>query len=189
VKGVFPVSKLKFDKSSIAGLAEDAADLTKEPELLPELFKPIRELVAIQLLPRSRTEKGIYLPDTSKVKTSSVMGLEGYIVAVGPKVQQLKRGDRVLVPDVQQPTVVRYKGHDLLMAVEGWVLGVISSLESTAEEKADTIDAIELDDLARKAADAGYFDASATFAELAAKSRKMKPTDFSGHIIEEKSKV
>lgn len=66
-----------------------------------------------------KTKGGLYIPDNAKEKPA-----RGTILAVGPKAEQVKAGDKVLFGKYAG-TEVKLEGEDLLIMREEDVIGVI----------------------------------------------------------------
>lgn len=84
---------------TMAAVPQDAkAELVAELKRLAKTYRPREDLVLFKTMEGIKSEGGLAMPDASSE------GRVNYIVAVGPKVEDLKLGDRVLIVGVKNET-------------------------------------------------------------------------------------
>lgn len=110
---------------------------TKEP-VIPELFDktwtPISEGIAFQMvkMPEEQvSEGGVEIPQTGDDLRETPQGL---VVAVGPDVKQVKRGDIILVGGRTPLYRVRYRGQMTYIVTESNIFGVVDKLDGCDED-------------------------------------------------------
>jgi chaperonin GroES len=83
-------------------------------------IKPLADrVVAVREKTAEKTASGIYLPDSSKQKSTTAA-----IVAVGPDVQQVKIGDKVVYKDYTA-TELKIDGTEYLIVKEEDILATV----------------------------------------------------------------
>lgn len=85
-------------------------------------IKPLRDQVVVQ--PTTKEEKrksGIILPDTAEKEKPE----QGKVIAFGPKVKDLKKGDLVLFTQYA-PNEIKVNNKELLVVKEEDILAVIN---------------------------------------------------------------
>ncbi len=83
-------------------------------------LKPMADQVLVRLKPTQNAVKGgIFIPDAAQEKSN-----EGKVVAIGPKVADVKVGNRVLLPNYGG-TAVKLEGHDCVLYHEKDIIGII----------------------------------------------------------------
>lgn len=83
-------------------------------------IKPLADrVVAVREKTAEKTASGIYLPDSSKEKSTTAA-----IVAVGPDVQQVKIGDKVVYKDYTA-TELKIDGTEYLIVKEEDILATV----------------------------------------------------------------
>ncbi len=92
-------------------------------KLAKKRFTPTGKKVVLQMFKLTETEGGITLPDN--VNPLSYKTPHALVVAVGPDVKQLKRGDRVLVPAGAPCLEVKHMADRFLVMDEDLVVGVL----------------------------------------------------------------
>lgn len=75
--------------------------LKAELELLAKKYRPRNDVILLKTIDGIKSEGGVIMPDVS------AEGKANFIVAVGPKVEDLKFGDRVLIIGAMNETVVQ----------------------------------------------------------------------------------
>lgn len=100
---------------------------------IPKLFVPYGQRVIIQVIREDQSEGGVALPDTLKLG-SNIDAVEAWVVAVGPKCEQAKEGDRVLLPPDYKAMSWRYKGHEYFLIPEQNIFGFVD-VEAVASIK------------------------------------------------------
>lgn len=83
-------------------------------------IKPLADrVVASRLEAESKTASGIFLPDSSREKSSIAV-----VEAVGPKVSSLKKGDKIVYKEYST-TELKIDGKDYLIVKEEDVLATV----------------------------------------------------------------
>lgn len=95
-----------------------------EPFLAPDLIEPIGNEVLVQLIPVSQTKGHIHLPDSASVDAAGTP--EALVVSTGPYCQQVHRGDRVLVLQIQRTAPINYQEHQLWYLTEERIAGIVN---------------------------------------------------------------
>ncbi len=100
------------------------APLIKVPrEIPPKLFVPNGQQIAIHVYEaESETDGGLILPDNAKDKWTTPIAL---VISAGPKCEQVKDGDKILVHPSTKGTTVRYGGKEWVLIHESNVCGVL----------------------------------------------------------------
>lgn len=108
-------------------------------KLWPKIGTPVAEGVALQVIKDDERKNyglgKLVMPDTVRAKQEAVTAL---VVAVGPEVKQLKRGDLVLVHPDQPLYFIRWGGFELAMLTEnriGLVVDEAAIKEEDSREK------------------------------------------------------
>jgi len=116
----------------------------KYSDLGNQKLKPMKDLVALKWIPRKKMESGIFLPDTYfdfGLKLGQMYVCK--VMAVGPKVKQVKPGDQVLLheyslktfPGTWQEDTIYFTEEANLKAKVSGIKGLITRVSSKKEEK------------------------------------------------------
>src|SRR5271166_2489648 len=98
---------LKRRAKESAGFTEN--EMAAVSQILPKRYTPIGKMIAVQRINViQQTRGGVLLPEKNQV-----FNLECWIIAAGPKCEQVKRGDRVLVSNFAGAASTFYKGEDV----------------------------------------------------------------------------
>jgi len=84
-------------------------------------IKPLRKQVVVKPITKEeKTKTGIILPDTAEKEKPE----QGRVMAVGPKVKEVKKGDLVLFTQYA-PNEIKVDGKELLVIKEEDILAII----------------------------------------------------------------
>jgi len=84
-------------------------------------IRPLRKQVIVKPITKEeKTKTGIILPDTAEKEKPE----QGRVMAIGPKVKEVKRGDLVLFTQYA-PNEIKVDGKELLVIKEEDILAII----------------------------------------------------------------
>ena len=84
-------------------------------------IRPLRKQVIVKPITKEeKTKTGIILPDTAEKEKPE----QGRVMAIGPKVKEVKRGDLVLFTQYA-PSEIKVDGKELLVIKEEDILAII----------------------------------------------------------------
>jgi len=84
-------------------------------------IRPLRKQVIVKPITREeKTKTGIILPDTAEKEKPE----QGRVMAIGPKVKEVKKGDLVLFTQYA-PNEIKVDGKELLVIKEEDILAII----------------------------------------------------------------
>lgn len=84
-------------------------------------YTPFSSYVALHVHHHSETDGGIVLPDNAQTPNTPICT----VIAVGPDVQQIKVGQKVLVGHNVMGTKVRHAGQETVVVEGKHILGVV----------------------------------------------------------------
>lgn len=91
----------------------------------PIQYVPVDRRLVVELVRRpDQTEGGIIIPDRTRWNTGVCR-----VIACGPKVEQVRRDDLILVSINIESATVRFGGRETYVAEEAHVLGVLTPAE------------------------------------------------------------
>lgn len=84
-------------------------------------IRPLRKQVIVKPITKEeKTKTGIILPDTAEKEKPE----QGMVMAIGPKVKEVKKGDLVLFTQYS-PNEIKVDGKELLVIKEEDILAII----------------------------------------------------------------